>query len=232
MNENTSDVRWGQDIVVSEPSGTETRSVGMLSITSEMVGRQLVQAGGGPLVRDWPIDLQGEGLVPTRLAAPNVVATVRYGSGASSFTRVVDLAALGNVMHVVASWLSVDFVVRSTGLPANGNIRLAAYASPGRPSRSRAMCTQSNATYVPGTIVQIPPFATSVLGFATRAGATNSLSWAWRYNAINRGVVTNPPANMVGQWDTARAIPQDVTGLVMLPVAADNFLSLGFEVDG
>jgi hypothetical protein len=133
-------------------------------------------------------------------------------------------------LHVVASWLSVDIEVRSSGLPSNGNVQVSAYASPGRPTLGRSVFTIANAQYTPGNVLPIPMFCTSVLAYATRAGASNALGFNWQYNAIARGTVTNPPANMVGSWGTARAIPQDATGIVLLPVAADNFLSLGFEV--
>jgi len=225
-----SDIRWGQDVVFPEPSGTQRRTTGMLAITKEMVGSQLVGNAGVPAPRDWTIYLSAEGLEPTRLAAPRAKATIRYGSGASTFIREIEIPAVGVALHVVASWLSVDIEVRSSGLPSNGNVQVSAYASPGRPTLGRSVFTIANAQYTPGNVLPIPMFCTSVLAYATRAGASNALGFNWQYNAIARGTVTNPPANMVGSWGTARAIPQDATGIVLLPVAADNFLSLGFEV--
>ena len=232
MQTSDSDVRWGQSMTVAEPSAGNPVSVGMLSITSEMVGRQTVQLGGVPSVRDWTIYMEAVGLEPSRLAAPRVTATVRYGSGASSFTRELSIPALGAALHIVASWIDVTFKVEESGLLPNGNLQLSAYASPGRPFRGRTTRTIGNALYVPGTIIAIPPFATSVLSYATPAGATVPLAFRWQYNAIARGVPTLPPLTSLGQWDTARAIPQDVTGVVLLPDPADLFLTLGFEVDG
>ena len=220
-------LQWGQQVVLPEP-GINAPPVrrGFASIGEQVVESPVDAAGlraqEVPAPRDWTIYFNVATDAP-RIAAPVVVAQVRYGSGGSVFRREQRVPVVGCVMHVVATHLDVEAELRTTGLPAAGNVTIGAYVAVGRPSTQRVQVADFLAT-TPGTY-QIPPYATGGLFWEADNGAANSLVTVWQYQGINRGVTAPSTAP---QWSQAQGVPQDADSVLILPTR--NNINLFWEV--
>ena len=219
----TNPIQWGQQRTYAEPSpGVGLINDGYVSLTPAVVvggqrGREIPEA------RDWTIYVQVSTDSPTRLFAPFVNVTVRYGSGSSAFTRQQRVPVMGCVMHVVATWLDVECSLQPTGIAGDGNVTISAYASPGRPATQRIQ--QADFQLLSPLTYAVPPFASALLATESDNGGVVVLPAVWQYNGINRGVVS--PA-VLPVWSQAAAVPQDASSVRVFPTRPN--LNLFWEV--
>lgn len=222
-------IQWGQQVVLPEPAvGTNPVLRGFASIGESVIESPIdnaqLRAREVPDVRDWTIYFNVATSVRTgRIAAPFAVARIRYGSGASAFTREQRIPAVGCVMHVVATHLDVQVELRPSGLPALGDVILGAYVAVGRPTTQRVQVADFLATS-PGTYA-IPPYATGGLFWEADNAGGSSLAGSWQYQGINRGLFAPTTAP---QWGLAQAVPQDADSVLVLPTR--NNVNLFWEV--
>lgn len=213
--------KWGQSIELPEPSAGPARVVSMVSLTEGNIHEMMVGDAVVPGVRDWTVYATAEGLNLTRLAAPNCVLVIRYGSAASSFVRRTRIPVVGVVAHVVATWLDVTIEVLDSSLPPVGDIRVSAFASPGRPSH-QVIAEHAFNGLEPSPVI-VPPFAIGWHGIESDGAGTAPLLGVWRYNGINRGIPAPVVAPVVEDaWTTSHAIPRDANELLLAPGALNN----------
>lgn len=225
---NRNQVQWGQQVTVAEPApGAAAINRGFASVGEGVVQSPLdsavMRGAEVPEVRDWTIYCDVETDDPGRIAAPFAVVSIRYGSGASVFQRFQRIPVVGCVLHVVATHLDVQIELRSSGLPAAGNVTLGAYVANGRPALQRIQVADFLATS-PG-VYQIPPYSTGGMFWEADNAGGSSLAGAWRYNALNRGALAPTTAP---QWSQLQGVPQDANRVVVLPTR--NNLNLFWEV--
>lgn len=222
---------WGQRAAVAEPAvNSAGATIGLIAIDGQVTGQQRPGPGGIPETRDWTVYLQATGNT-SRLLAPNVQARVTFGSGASAFTRTMRIPSLGAVLHVVSTALSVNALVMPSGAAPNGDITVQAFASPGRPSRTRVMLAINVASYTLGEFVELPPFTTAIQVYASLPGSLGTADVSLEYNGLGRGAYT--PAAPYGQWGTVVAVPRDVNGFSLTNITPGaTFVNVMCEVDG
>lgn len=212
----TTKPKWGQEIVLPEPGIGQRSTVAMVSLTEGNIHRMDVDGGGVPAVRDWTVYGTALGLDPARIAAPNCVLVVRYGSAASSFTRRARIPSVGVVVHVVATWVDVTIEVLDSSLPPVGELQVSAFASPGRPSE-QVIAEHAFNGLEPSPVI-IPPFAVGWHGVETDNTGADQLAAVWQYNGINRGVVANVVNQQVDDgWAVSHAVPRDANEILLLP---------------
>lgn len=222
---------WGQRASVPEPGiGQSGLHIGLITVDATITGPQTPNEGGIPATRDWTIYLAVRGN-RTRLLAPNVEVTIRFGSGASAYTRSLRIPVLGAVVHVVSTSLSVEALVLPSGAPSNGNIMVEAFASPGRPTRTREAIAINLSTYAPGAPIPLPPFTTGVVVYTSIAGALGAPAVTFEYNNLPRGTYT--PFTPLGRWSDAVGLPRDADSVSLTSIPpGSTFANILCEVDG
>lgn len=212
----TTKPKWGQSITIPEPGPGQRQTIAMVSLTEGNVHEMMGDGGGTPPVRDWTVYGTAQGLNMARLAAPNAVLVIRYGSAASAFERRARIPVVGMVAHVVATWIDVTIEVLDSSLPPVGDIQVDAFASPGRPVR-QVIAEHAFNGLQPSPVI-IPPFAIGWHGVETSNSGTDQLDAVWRYNGLNRGGPGNVSAQQVDDaWNVSHAIPRDANQILLLP---------------
>lgn len=220
-------IQWGQQVVLPEPPpGAPGVLRGMCSIGEQVVESPIdvatLRAREVPDVRDWTVYVQVATNAP-RIAAPFVIVHVRYGSGASAFTRSQRVPVVGCALHVVATHIDVQVELRPSGLNAAGDVSIGAFVAVGRPTLQRVQVADFMATS-PGTY-PIPPYATGGLFWEADNGGGSSLAGRWEYQGLGRGALAPTTAP---QWSLAQGVPQDADSVGVLPTR--NNLNLFWEV--
>ena len=231
---------WSQQVTVPDLGpGAGIRNVSLVSITAQRLneiipgGQERAETGVEmPRSRDWIVYVSAEWAdrQTPPLITPNATAVITYGSGAYKLTRVVNVPAVGAVIHLTATYLDVNIELRPTGFAADGSVRLGAQVMPGRPTPNTLPQTFLPTPALP-TDFLVPPFATKLWCAEVVAGIlTQPTLVRFEYGPLGTPLGAFPPGLAAGQEDDGISVPQGADRIVV-GTAGATALHLWWRVD-
>lgn len=156
---------WGRGQLVLQPATASLVPADGpgLQITDQQVGENVVE-DGWPRQRDWALavdfNLEPEA-ADVVMEIPRVRARITYGVGGADYTYECDVAATGQVLHVVAQWVTLNTHVFAPAVLPPRPVRVYVAATPGRPHTQtvRARIPYGTEAFPGAPIVAIAPRA-------------------------------------------------------------------------